>query len=349
MKTALSIILISLLPLSLSAKDVENTNKELEFYIDLQSMQHFFDIDRRNTFYTTQPIENQEFILNQAYIQGTFTDNKFRGQLALHAGSYVDVNYAAEPAIFRNILRANGGFQIANDTWLDAGIFDSHIGMESGISRDNPTYTRSLMADLSPFYESGLSISHEKNQWLFKVLLLNGWQRIKDNNKHLSVGSQVQFKPNKSITFNSSTIAGNESTGENRPRIFHDFYILHEINNKLSYAFAFDIGAEKQSTTSSYNEWFALGLILRYAFTSEWAAAFRLEYYNDRHQVIVTSNSNNGFQTGGTSVNIDWHPLKQVLCRVEVRWLKSKDAIFQDGSGAASDDAFVVLSSAFTF
>ena len=347
MKRFLVVVVYCLVIGSLPA--IEKQNADLQFYIDVQSMVHFYNIQNRNSFYTTQPIENKEFVLNQAYVQGSYTDKKFRGQLALHAGSYVDVNYAAEPQIYRNLLRANGGFQVAEETWVDVGIFDSHIGMESGISRDNPTYTRSLIADLSPFYESGLSVSHERDKWLFKALILNGWQRIKDNNKHISVGSQVQYKPGKSITINSSTIAGNETAGENRPRIFHDLYILHDLTNAISYAIAFDTGAEKQSGSSRYNEWFGTAFVLRYKFSSDWASAFRLEYYNDRHQVIVSSNSSNGFQTTGASINIDWQPIPQALCRLEVRWLNSRDAIFQDGNGASNNDAFFVLSSAFTF
>ena len=38
----------------------------------------------------------------------------------------------------------------ADNLWLDAGIFVSHIGLESANSRDNLTLTRSIMADNSP-------------------------------------------------------------------------------------------------------------------------------------------------------------------------------------------------------
>ena len=321
---------------------------ELEFFVDLHRMQHFFDISQRSSSYSTQPIENQEFVLNHAYAQGSIDSKRFRGQLALHTGSYVAINYAAEPQIYRNILRANGGFQIIDNLWLDAGVFDSHIGMESGVSRDNPTVTRSLMADLSPFFETGLSVSYETKQFSAKLLAINGWQRIKDNNKDIGLGTQIQFKPADHITLNSSTYYGNEQDTGHRPRVFHNFYVQHAVGD-FSYAFAFDIGAEKSSSSSNYLEWWGTALILRYALSEEFATALRLEHYHDRHQVIVTTNSRNGFQTSGASVNFDYTPMKQVLLRLEVRWLNAKDKIFQDANQVINNDAFILLSTAFTF
>jgi hypothetical protein len=35
-------------------------------------------------------------------------------------------------------------------------VFFSPVGMESWMSRDNPTYTRSLVADYSPYYSAGV-------------------------------------------------------------------------------------------------------------------------------------------------------------------------------------------------
>ena len=46
--------------------------------------------------------------------------------------------------------------RVIQTMWIDAGIFFSHIGSESWISRDNPTNTRSLAADFTPYYETGI-------------------------------------------------------------------------------------------------------------------------------------------------------------------------------------------------
>lgn len=81
-----------------------------------------------------------------------------RGRLALQAGTSVQPNYAAEPRLgsvsgpdlSRHIQEAVVGVRVAAPLWVDAGVFFSHIAQESWISRDNPTYTRSLIADYTP-------------------------------------------------------------------------------------------------------------------------------------------------------------------------------------------------------
>ena len=63
---------------------------------------------------------------------------------------------------------------------ITAGIFTSHIGFESAVSKDCWTLTRSILADNSPYYESGarLTYTSNNNKWLISALALNGWQRI---------------------------------------------------------------------------------------------------------------------------------------------------------------------------
>jgi hypothetical protein len=44
--------------------------------------------------------------------------------------------------------------------WLDAGIFGSHMGFESALSIDNPTLTKSFVAENSPYYWSGAKLTY---------------------------------------------------------------------------------------------------------------------------------------------------------------------------------------------
>jgi len=37
--------------------------------------------------------------------------------------------------------------------WIDAGIFGSHIGIESAVGKDSWNSTRNISADNSPYYE----------------------------------------------------------------------------------------------------------------------------------------------------------------------------------------------------
>ena len=53
-----------------------------------------------------------------------------RAALGLHAGTYPEANYAAEPNTLINIHEAYAGFWLTGKTWLDVGVFDSRIGLD---------------------------------------------------------------------------------------------------------------------------------------------------------------------------------------------------------------------------
>jgi Putative beta-barrel porin-2, OmpL-like. bbp2 len=81
---------------------------------------------------------NREFNVNLAFAKLAYTSERVRGNLALQVGNYAQYNYAAEQELVRNIFEANAGVKLSKtkDLWLDAGIFASHIGFESAISKD---------------------------------------------------------------------------------------------------------------------------------------------------------------------------------------------------------------------
>ncbi|OQW43057.1 MAG: hypothetical protein A4S08_10190 [Proteobacteria bacterium SG_bin4] len=73
----------------------------------------------------------------------------------------MNANYAAEPGILGNLYEGNVGLKLSgsNNLWLDIGVFPSHIGFESAVGKDNWTLTRSLVAENTPYFESGAKIS----------------------------------------------------------------------------------------------------------------------------------------------------------------------------------------------
>lgn len=109
--------------------------------------------DYRQTFLYNHNRHN-EFNLNLGMIKISTKHLKYRANIALHAGTYVNDNYATEPEALQNIYEGNAGLSLnkKNNLWIDAGIFGSHIGFESAISKDNWTLTRSLHAENSPYY-----------------------------------------------------------------------------------------------------------------------------------------------------------------------------------------------------
>lgn len=299
---------------------------------------------------------HNEFNLNLGFLKAGYSDEKVRANLALAAGTYMNANYAAEPGVLKNIFEANAGIKLGKrNIWLDAGIFGSHIGFESATSKDCWALTRSMLADNSPYYESGAKLTYTtvNGKWLLSALALNGWQRIArvNNNSLISWGSQVQFKPTARLLLNYSTFIGTDKPDTARlMRIFHNLYGIFSLSDKIGLTFGFDIGTEEKSPSGKgTNTWYSPVGILKFSANERWTFAARAEYYNDKAGVIISSGTPNGYQASGYSLNIDHSPAKNVLVRLEARTMQNKDRSFIKEDTMVRNNIFITSSIAVSF
>lgn len=300
---------------------------------------------------------HNEVSLNFGYIQAAYTTEQIRAKLALMTGSYANANLAAEPGVLKNIYEASIGVKISkkHDLWIDAGIFPSHIGFESAVGAVCWNMSRSMLADNSPYFESGAKLSYTSadQRWFVSGLILNGWQRIQrvDGNNTPAFGHQLTFKPTDKITLNSSSFIGNDKPDSlKQMRYFHNFYGQFELTNRLGLIVGLDIGAQQQSKgSSSYDSWYSPVLIARYQVSEKVRLAARTEYYDDQAGVIISSGTSNGFQTFGYSLNADVALAENVLWRIEARSLKSKDQVFEDNGKTSQKNTFLGTSLSLSF
>ncbi len=298
---------------------------------------------------------HNEFNINQGLLGFEVLHSKYRVNLSLHAGTYPIDNYSDEPGLLKNIYEAYIGLSLnrKNNLWLDAGVFTSHIGFETPISMDNWTLTRSLCAENVPYFLTGVKITYQPNdKWELLGNIVNGWQRIQkiQGNSLPSFGTQVLFTPNNRLTFNWSTFIGTDDPDSSRRmRYCNNFYGELEISEKLGLIAGFDIGYQQESKGSSmYRNWHVVTLILRYEFTKKWAMAFRAENYVDNNEVMIETNTPNGFNTSGLSLNGDFKPLPNLACRLELRWLNSVDEIFNKDDSFSQNNLIIAASVAYT-
>lgn len=300
---------------------------------------------------------HNEFNLNLGFVKLNYNTNKVRSNIALMAGTYSNANLAAEPGVMKNIFEANAGVKISKkkQVWVDAGIFASHIGFEGAVGKDCWNLTRSILADNSPYYESGVKISYTSanEKWFLSGLLLNGWQRIHrvNGNNTPAFGHQLTFKPSIKVTLNSSSFAGNDKPDSvKQMRYFHNFYGVFQLYKKIAATIGFDFGAEQKSKGSStYNIWYSPVLILKASPTDKINIAARGEYYSDANGVIISTKTQNGFQTFGYSLNFDYAIRENVLWRIEGRVFSSKDKIFTLNNNPSNINYFATSSFAISF
>ncbi len=279
---------------------------------------------------------HNEVNLNLGFVKAAYSKDNLRANLALASGTYMNANFVAESGVLKNIYEANAGFKISRtkNIWVDAGIFTSHIGFESAIGKDCQNLTRSILAENSPYYESGLKLSYTSlnEKFLLSGLFLNGWQRIQrvDGNNTPAFGHQLTYKPTAKITLNSSSFIGNDKPDSVRKmRYFHNFYAQIQLFKNVGLTAGFDIGAEqKRKYGKDFNCWYSPIVILKFNTSAQSTVSIRSEYYSDKNGVIINSGTPNGFKTFGYSLNYDYNVRENVLCRVEGRSFKSKDKIF---------------------
>ena len=313
------------------------------------------DHNRPAFFYSHN--RHNEFNLNLGFVKAAYSTDRVRANVALAAGTYMNVNYAAEPGVLKNIYEANAGFKLSKkkNLWIDAGIFASHIGFESAVSKDCWGLTRSILADNSPYYESGAKLTYtsDNSKWLLSGLILNGWQHIQrpDGNNTLAFGTQIAYTPNANITLNYSTFIGNEKPDTAKQmRYFNNFYGMFHITEHFHVTAGFDYGMEqKTDSTSDYNNWYSPVVIVKVIFNDKWSVTGRGEYYNDKNGVIIATGTENGFQTFGYSLNFDYRIRENAVWRIEGRTLNSKDKIFTRKEDAVNMNTFVTTSLAISF
>lgn len=298
-----------------------------------------------------------EVNVNLALARLSYTSSRVRGSLALAAGTYMNANYAAEPGVLRNLYEVSLGFKPFPNTnfWIDAGVLPSHIGWESAISRDCWHLTRSMAADNSPYFETGVRMAYRSpnEKWLISLLALNGWQRIQrpDGNSTPAFGHQLTYQPNERVTLNSSSFVGSDTPDSlRRMRLFHDLYGIFALTDKLSLMAGFDIGWQQVSKGSSdYDTWYTPVISMQYRIRPSLRMAVRAEYYSDPSAVIITSAYTTGFGTFAASVNLDVDIGRHLVWRIEAKGLKGKEGTFDNDGKPSAQNGLVVTSLALAF
>lgn len=300
---------------------------------------------------------HNEVNLNLGFLKGSYDNGGIRANLAVMAGTYSNANLTAEPGVLKNIFEANAGVKLSKSAnlWLDAGVFSSHIGFESAISKDCWVLTRNISSENTPYYESGAKITYGTSDGKFTVagFYLNGWQRMtrQNGNSQPAGGLQLTWKPSPQITVNYSNYLGTEGADSVRvQRMYHDLYGIFQLTEKFGVTLGFDYGTQdKAKGSDETNEVLSPVAIAQYKINPKWAVAGRIEYYEDKNGVFISTTTPNGFKTTGYSLNLDYAPISNAVLRLEGKVYDSKDKIFTRELSAVNHNAALTASIAVSF
>lgn len=293
---------------------------------------------------------HNEFNVNVGLLKAKAEYDNAYASLALHSGTYVEDNYVNETT--KIISEAYVGLYLdeARKSTVELGVLPSYIGFETATSASNLTLTRSILAENSPYFMTGLKYTYKPNEKLtFSGLITNGWQRINKPDKDISpaLGSQIIYKPSDKSVFNWSTFIGKELyNNEWGMRYFSNLYWDKQWNSKWRTQLGFDSGIQKDKNNSDKELfWMSPVFVAQYTLAPKWQTAFRAEYYQDKDNVIIAANDE--FKTVGISLNIDYLINDKVKFRTEARYLNSEEKVFIKESSLLNDNFCITTSLSF--
>jgi len=234
-------------------------------------------------------------------------------------------------------------------------VFFAHTGFEGWISRDNLAYTRSLIAEFSPYYEAGVKLTWTPSSAVTAQLdILNGWQNISNYNTPPAAGIRVDYVISPLLTLSYDDFFGDVSADsvQAQYRLYHDFIVQFTPSNRWQFAGTFSLGTQSRSAPGGKTAtWYGASVFAKYRFSPNVGVVARLERYADPDQVIVITNLPDAFRTNGGSLGVDVTPAPSVLWRTELRGFRSDAAVWplHKPGDFGTDNWFAVTSLALTF
>ena len=303
----------------------------------------------------TSAKRDNELAINLAQVDFVLSPEPVGFKVSLGFGNATEVVHAAEvrgiathPDVWRNVVQASAQWQTAvgRGLLLEAGVYPSHIGMESFQTHLNWNYTRSWLGELSPYYQAGLKLAYPfSDRWSAQLHLLNGWQMIGDVNRGKSVGGQLAYTAERfSISFNG--IVGPElADNDDDIRALGDVVATWKTTKSLSLGVSADAAREGRPAGNDVN-WKGVGLYARFAPPdSRTAFALRTEYYDDEDGAI----SGIAQTLKELTLTLEHRPVPQLILRLEGRYDQSSalafasDQLGPDSAPLRKDDQFLIL------
>lgn len=269
--------------------------------------------------------------IQMGFVKASYQDKRWKSNIALMLGTYAEVNLAQEPDFFRSLYEVSLGHRLSktHHLWLEAGILPSHIGFETPFGLDNPTLTRSLVADNSPYFHTGVQCTYisKSERWLMKLLMSNGWQKINRATGDLpAFGHQISYQPKEKLLLNSSSFIGTIQRGGERPwRLYHHFFLKYDFHPRWEWTTGFDFGVQQILGGKDWGTWWTPVSILKCKPVHFLHAALRVEAFSDPSQLIVQTSSLRSLQVFGGSLNVDFKFHPRLWWRMEGRFLFSPE------------------------
>lgn len=191
--------------------------------------------------------------------------------------------------VLRHVSLANVSYQapLGKGLLITAGLFNSLMGYESLYARDNANYTRSWIADNTPYKMFGLNAQYPVSDDLtVTAFIINEYFHLSHANNLPSYGGRWAWKAMPRLTLTQTLYAGPDQANTSLEfwRLYGN-HVLEWRGDDLTMEAAFDIGTENIAGQPGSPRAFVMGgnMIVRWRIAGPWAVALRPEFYWDRN------------------------------------------------------------------
>lgn len=310
--------------------------------------------------YTSNPLYDKQFSLGYGFLQVEFSHKDVGFRLAYHFGDIVQKMYANEPERLKQIREASANLRISDKLFLEVGYMPSIFGFETFINKENMHATRSYMNDFAPDFDTGARFYYKNSKdEVLKFQITNGWQVMRDTNNKPALGAAYVKEIPKTYLFNWGMFLGDEAPRHQRAalRWYNNIFAKIWLNDRWIVAPQLDLGWEQQQTTGRSKKpwapWQSLGFSVRYAVTDKHGVAARYDRTRDPSTIIPELNTGtpHGWNSNGYTLTYEYLYSAALTFRLEGRYVKSKDAIFQTDSKTklSDEDSFLTSQIALSF
>ncbi len=311
--------------------------------------------------FTSNPLYDRQFSNDYGYIQAEFDySDLLLFRFAHHFGDIVEKMYIGEPERIKNIREASATVKFSRKLKVEFGYMPSIFGFETFINKDNMHATRSYMNDFAPDFDAGVRFYYSLDKYqVLKFQVTNGWQVLRDTNKQQALGlAYVYEKPNEFI-FNWGQFIGDESPHgvKTSYRWYNNIFAKIWLNEDWIIAPVLDLGWEQElhpnKRKKSWVPWQSFGGSVRYAVTPQHGIVARYDRTRDPHTIIpeLVTGTTHGWNHNGYTLTYEYIYSPLATFRLEGRYIKSKDAVFQTSSPTklSDEDSFLVSQIALSF
>jgi hypothetical protein len=234
---------------------------------------------------------------------------------------------------------------------VDAGKFLTAFSYEFIESWDTPNdnATRSFMFGYSmPATHTGLKASYTFSDRIAgMVMVVNGWDNVRDNNSSKSICGQLVWTPTPAVTVTGNVMTGPERTGVNSdPRTVFELIAQWKVTDLVVLGLDGMTGSEKGAVLPGKTAtWSGLTAYARLGLTDKFALCLRGEVFADPDGARTGKPQTLKEVTLTPELKVSSH----LLLRADLRVDWSTEPVFEKGAGWTTTQPTVLVNAAYLF